>query len=221
MDLGWTDPAAASLAEPIPDGRSFQALAAEALRNRVFVCAGLVERDRDQVFNTAVLISPTGELLMRHRKINELGIAWDYYAQGGSIEVCRTEIGVVGLMVCADGFAKEHYIGRALGHLGAEIILAPSSWAVRAEHDQQAEPYGQLWRDSFGPIAREFSTWVLAVSNVGPLNDGPWKGRKCIGCSLAFDAEGREVIYGSYGEDELLYVEPLIKQKPRYFNEAV
>ena len=218
-DLGWTHPSAHRLAQPIPEGTSFRRIADAARANGVYVCAGLVERDGDAVFNTAVLVSPSGELLLRHRKINELEIAWEFYGPGEGIGVCRTEIGVVGLLVCADGFAKEHFVGRALGYLGAEIILAPSSWAVSSRHDQAAEPYGALWRKSFSPVAEEFGSWVIAVSNVGPLTEGPWAGKKCIGCSLAFDPEGKEVVSGSYGEaaEEILYLEPTIRQKPRVF----
>lgn len=219
-DLGWTHPSADRLAQPIPAGRSFRAIADAACANEVYVCAGLVERDGDAVYNTAVLVAPSGELLLLHRKINELEIAWEYYGQGEGIEVCRTEIGVVGLMVCADGFAKDHFVGRALGYLGAEIILAPSSWAVSSRHNQAEEPYGALWRKSFSPVAKEFGSWVIAVSNVGALTEGPWAGKKCIGCSLAFDSEGEEVAAGSYGEtaDEILYLEPKITSKPRVFH---
>ncbi len=222
MDLGWTHPSARARAGAIPGGRSFELLSAEARRNKIYVCAGLVERSDRKVFNSAVLISPDGALLLKHRKINELDIAWPYYEAGSSIRVCRTSIGVVGIMICADAFARDRYVGRTLGHLGAEIVLSPSSWAVNAAYDQEAEPYGDLWRDAYRPVSIEHKMWILAVSNVGPLSDGPWKGKKCIGCSLAFDSSGREVLYGPYGElaDRLLIVETRITEKGRVFSEA-
>lgn len=43
--------------------------------------------------NSAVLISPAGEVLLRHRKLNELSIARDLYTLGDSLNVAETEIG--------------------------------------------------------------------------------------------------------------------------------
>jgi hypothetical protein len=33
------------------------------------------------------------------------------------------------------------------------------------------------------------------------MNGGPWKGRKCIGCSLAVGPGGEAIAQGPYGED--------------------
>jgi hypothetical protein len=74
------------------------------------------------------------------------------------------------------------------------VILSPCSWAVPADHDQQRDPYGQLWLDNYQPVAREFALSIAGVSNVGPITDGPWSGRKCIGCSLVIGPVG-EVVY--------------------------
>jgi hypothetical protein len=37
------------------------------------------------------------------------------------------------LMICADGFAKDRVLSRALCYMGADILLSPSVWAVPAE----------------------------------------------------------------------------------------
>jgi hypothetical protein len=49
---------------------------------------------------------------------------------------------------------------------------------------------------------------VIGVSNVGWLTGGPWKGRKCIGCSLAV-GPGGVLARGAYGEaaEQLVPVE--------------
>src|SRR4051794_18480387 len=70
LDLGWTDPSARELAQPIPDPH-FDRLASAAKDTGVYVAAGLVERAGPRLFNAAVLIGPTGDLLLHHRKINE------------------------------------------------------------------------------------------------------------------------------------------------------
>ena len=209
MDCGWTHPSAREFASPVPDGQTFKALRRSATEHRVYVCSGLTEREGDHVYNSAVLISPSGELLLKHRKLNELEIAHDLYAQGDRLGVARTELATFGLMVCADGFAPDHVVSRTLGLMGADVVLSPSAWAVPADHDNEMTPYGGEWLDCYVPVAREFGMWVAGVSNVGPVSAGPWAGRRCIGCSLVIGPDGRQVLKGPYGQDAdtVLYVD--------------
>jgi predicted amidohydrolase len=200
LDCGWTHPSARQLAEAIPEGRTCLALRAMARQHGVFLCAGLVERDGDRVFNSAVLIDPQGQVRLRHRKLNELEIGHDCYAQGDTLGVTATPFGTIGVMICADAFARGQVVGRSLGLMGAHVILSPCAWAVPATHDNAREPYGQLWLDNYGPAARDFQLWIAGVSNVGRLEAGPWAGRKCIGCSLLVGPDGQPVLKGPYGD---------------------
>jgi predicted amidohydrolase len=201
MPLGWTHPSAKDLADPIPGGESCERLRAAARRHRVYVCSGLVERAGDRIYNTAVLIDPSGEQLILHRKIHELDFAQDLYARGDRLQVADTPFGRIGVMICADGFAPGQVIGRALALMGARVILSPCAWAVPADHDNSREPYGTLWIDNYGLIARRFGIWIAGASNVGPITAGPWQGRKCIGNSLLIGPDGRPVVTGPYGEE--------------------
>ena len=85
-----------------------------------------------------------------------------------------------------------------------------------AGHDNEKEPYGQLWLDNYCPVARDFKLWIAGVSNVGWLTDGPWKGRKCIGCSLLVGPDGRRVVMGPYGHDAdtIVYSEVELQSRP-------
>jgi predicted amidohydrolase len=209
LDLGWTHPAAATEAEPVPGGSAYAELQRAACRHGIYVCAGLIERDGPRVFNAAILIGPRGELLLHHRKLNELELGHSLYAQGDRLAVAATPLATFGLMICADAFARHQMVARTLGLMGADVILSPCAWAVPAEHDQAANPYGQLWLDHYRPVARDFSLWIAGASNVGWLNAGPWSGRKCIGCSLVIDPRGDIAARGPYGveADTLLFVD--------------
>ena len=216
LDLGWTHPSARELAEPVPEGMPCKALAKAAAEHGIYVCAGLTERDGDNVYNSAVLIGPDGALLGKHRKLNELGIGHASYDQGDRLNVFHTELGTIGLMVCADGFAVGHVLSRALGYMGADIILSPSAWAVPADHDHGKTPYGDTWRKCYKPVAKDFSMWIAGASNVGIIDGGEWSGRKCIGCSMLVGPDGQEVLQGPYGEDaeDILYVDVELKGRP-------
>jgi predicted amidohydrolase len=201
MSLGWTHPSSRQQADTVPDGQTCAVLRAAARRHRCYVCAGLVERDGPRVFNAAVLIDPEGEVVLRHRKLNELEIGHDCYEQGDHLGVAHTPLGTLGLMICADGFARDQVIARVLGYMGAQVILSPCAWAVPADHDNTQEPYGGLWRGCYGPVARDFRLWIAGASNVGWITAGPWQGRKCIGCSLVVGPDGAERLQGPYGVD--------------------
>jgi predicted amidohydrolase len=215
MPLGWTDSSTRELADEIPDGETCRLLRELAMKHRLYLCSGVVERAGEQVFNSAVLIGPDGRVLLHHRKLNELDIGHDCYGQGDRLAVAHTPLGCFGVMICADAFARGQVVSRTLGLMGAEIILSPCAWAVPADHDNVSEPYGQLWRDNYGPVARDFRLWIAGVSNVGLIRSGAWVGRKCIGCSLLVGPDGREVLQGPYGEDAgtILYAD--IKLEPR------
>lgn len=201
LNLGWTHPSALTAAESIPDGPSCQRLAAAARQSGVHVCAGLVERAGNRIFNSAVLIDPQGAVVLHHRKLNELDLAQDLYVRGDRLGVARTPHGIFGLMICADGFAPGQVVSRTLGLMGAEVILSPCAWAVPAAHDEAREPYGQLWLDNYQPVARAFRLWIAGCSNVGWITDGPWRGRQCIGCSLVIDPLGNTALRGPYGPE--------------------
>ncbi len=216
LDVGWTHPSAATEADAIPDGAACTQLRTAARQHGVYICAGLVERAGGTVYNAAVLINPAGEVILHHRKLNELEIAHDVYAQGDRLSVAATPLGTLGVMICADAFVRGQTVSRTLGLMGADIILSPSSWAVPANHDPLQEPYGQLWLDNYQPVARDFQLWIAGVSNVGPLTHGPWQGRKCIGCSLLIGPQGEVVLRGPYGEsaETILYAEVQLEPRP-------
>ena len=201
LNLGWTHPSALQQADPIPSGESFSRLADAARENGVYVCAGLVERDGNKIFNSAILLAPDGRLLLHHRKINELDIGRQFYSLGDRLAVAETPLGRFGVMICADAFVEGQVLSRSLALMGAEIILSPCAWAVPADHDNVRDPYGQLWRDNYGPVARQHRLWIAGASNVGPILAGPWAGRKCIGCSLLVGPDGQDILQGPYGEE--------------------
>jgi len=216
LDLGWTHPASQTGAGEIPVGEACQRLCHAAARNGIYLCAGLTEKDNNKIYNSAVIIDKKGTVILKHRKLNELDIGHDYYAQGDRLNVCHTDLGTLGLHICADATAEGEVLSRALGYMGADIILSPSAWAVKPDHDNLSEPYGKLWKDAYIPVAKKFSIWIIGNSNVGQIIDGPWKGWNCIGCSLAIDPKGNIAAFGPYGADAetIIYVDIELVKRP-------
>lgn len=216
LDLGWTHSSAKTEAEPIPGGSIYESLALAARKNNIYVCAGITEKEKDKVYNSAVLINRKGELLLKHRKVHELDIAHDVYSQGTGINTCETEFGTIGLLICADASAKDYVLTRAMGYLGADMILLPSSWAVPPDFDNAKTPYGDSWRKAFGSVCNEFNLTIASVSNVGEISDGPWKDWQCIGNSLFYGNEAEVINTLPHGEkaDTIVYQKVVLVERP-------
>ena len=208
LDVGWTHPQARELARPIP-GEYSSVLCSAAKRCGIHVVAGLTEKSGERIYNSAVLISPEGDILLKHRKINELDIAQDLYSIGNTLSVAETSLGVIGIDICADNFPDSLVLGHSLARMGAQIILSPSAWAVEPWHDNSRESCTDIWKKSYSRLAKLYSISVVGVSNVGPIEAGVWKGKVCIGGSLAVGPDGKIIAEGPYGEfaEKLVVVE--------------
>src|SRR5688500_2613767 len=69
VDFGWNHPSARWRAQPIPEGKTCQFLRDAAKRHGLYVCCGLVERQGDALYNSAVLVDPQGRIVLHHRKL--------------------------------------------------------------------------------------------------------------------------------------------------------
>lgn len=215
-DLGWTFPGARRSAAPLRTGAFCRGLRAAAKRHGVYVCGGLTERDGGAVYNAAVLISPTGQVILHHRKLNELEIAHASYDQGDRLGVVATPFGTIGLMICADAYLDGQFVTRSLALMGADVVLSPSAWVVPPTWDNQRRRYGTDWHHNYAAVARPYHLWIAGCSNVGRVRGGAWDGYLCIGSSLVVGPDGRIAARGRFGAeaDEIIYCEVTPVRRP-------
>ncbi len=142
---------ARAAAEPL-GGRVQRRLAAAARAAGLVLCAGsFPELDGGQLFNTAVIYGPDGELLLRHRKTCLYGSEPAVFQPGRAVTAgdIGGGIGRAGLCVCFDGDFPE--TARALRRAGAGLVLHPSAYEAAAEnwwdtiYPAQALCNGQWW----------------------------------------------------------------------------
>ena len=112
-------------AQPIP-GLLTDELCALAQRTRKWLVPGsLYETEGDKLYNTAIVISPEGQLVAKYRKM----FPWRPYETvvAAGTEFCVfdiPEVGRFGLCICYDQWFPE--VARTLTWLGAEVILQPT-----------------------------------------------------------------------------------------------
>jgi predicted amidohydrolase len=112
-----------ALGEQVPGGPFYERLARLADELDIHLCAGMLEADGEQRYNTAAFISPQGELIGKYRK-HELGHELVRNTPGSELPVFDTPHGRVGLMICADR-RSQALVGK-LKENGAELLICPS-----------------------------------------------------------------------------------------------
>ena len=112
-------------AQSIP-GPLTERLCALARKNGQWLVPGsMYEQDGDKLFNTALVISPEGEIVTKYRKM----FPWLPYESGTAAgdQFCVfdiPEVGRFGLCICYDMWFPE--VSRTLAWMGAEVILQPT-----------------------------------------------------------------------------------------------
>ena len=180
-----TDRSVKDCAEPIP-GPSTQQLGEAARRNRIWVVAGLTEREGDLVYNTAVLLNREGQLAGKYRKVHLPREEWKKgITPGHSYPVFGTDFGTIAIQICYDWFFSEPEEIFALQ--GAEIIFAPT--------------WGNTLPDEDGCVNGETVFRVRARDNGVYMVPSVYDGN-----SLVIDPMGR-ILASSKGKEGVFWAE--------------
>jgi predicted amidohydrolase len=114
-----------SFAEPFQRGPVYQALAEFATKRKTTVVYGFPERDGDEVYNSATLVSCESSVGL-YRKLHLFDREKLVFAPGNlPFQVFPTAVGSVGLMICFDWYFPESM--RTLALRGAHIVAHPSN----------------------------------------------------------------------------------------------
>lgn len=119
-----------AVAEPIP-GPATDAVSEHAVALDSYVLLPMYERDGDEFYNAAALISPDGDVVGTYRKVAPtIGEIEGGISPGEEIPVWETEFGTVGAFICWDCRYPE--VGATLGAKGADLVLFPTHGSAHA-----------------------------------------------------------------------------------------
>ena len=166
---------------------------------------GLCEKDGDKLHDTAILVNPSGEIELKHRKINLLDWLMDPpYTPGGieGIQAVETSFGRIGIMICADSFKEK--LREAMLAQKPDLVYIPYGWA--APREKWPEHSFSLVK-TVQEAARHIGATVIGPNLVGEITHGPWKGQTYEGLSTAADRDGMSLVQGKWNKEDLLVIE--------------
>jgi predicted amidohydrolase len=203
---GWVNPDAHHRAHPVP-GKDSRRLCEMAVKHGIFLCAGLEEKDGEDLYDSAVLIDNEGRILLKHRKIILLSeLMTPPYSPGHQVKVAETKFGRIGVLICADTHERE--ILERMAKLKPDLLIVPYGYA--AEEDAWPE-HGKELERVVTNAARTVKAPVLGTNLIGAITHGPWTGRTYAGHSVAADAKGRIINVGRDFVDDNIVVEVPIR----------
>lgn len=189
---------ARSLAEPVPGGATCKAWSELAARLNVHIVAGINEQAGSQLYNSAVVIGPTG-YLATYRKAHLWNKENLFFTPGDlGFPVIDTELGKLGVFICYDTWFSECY--RLCTLQGADIICLPTNWVPIPGQDPEREAMANTLCIA---AAHTNSVYVAAANRVGEERDQPF-----IGQSLIISYTGRPIGGpASVDREEVIYAD--------------
>lgn len=172
--LGWyiddENPHAyqATVAEPIP-GFTTDIISQLADSLDIYVVFGMSESDSGQLYNSQVMINPSGEIEAVYRKVNLTpeDLASGFTAGNktqANVSVTNINNIQVGLIVCAD--ANDYWLTKQLTEQKVEVIL----------HSMASE----VPEFAIDPVSRQFDAWEVFANRFGTEGDRQYSGTTFI-----------------------------------------
>ncbi len=185
--------------EQVPDGPTIKLMQQQAKKHKMVLIVPVYEIDMPGMYyNTAAVISHTGEFLGKYRKHHiphcHPGFWEKFYFTPGNLgyPVFDTPFGKIGVYICYDRHFPEG--ARELGLNGAEIVFNPSATvAGLSEH---------LWKLEQPAHAAANQYFVGAINRVG--TEAPWNIGEFYGTSYFCDPRGQIITEGSRDKDEVV-----------------
>jgi len=207
--------AAGAAPEELPGGPTFEFAAAAAVENGVHVHASLYERDEGSDglgYNTAIIVSPEGELVARTRKLHipvTAGYHEDRYfrpgpAAGEPFPVVALDGARLGLPTCWDQWFPE--VARAYSLGGAEVLIYPT--AIGSEPDHPEFDTQPLWERVIVANGIANGVFMVAVNRIG--DEPPLR---FYGSSFISDPYGRILVQAPREEPAVLVADLDLDQR--------
>lgn len=187
-----------ALAEAVPDGPSSRRWMEVAAARNLYIVAGITERDGQSLYNSAVVIGPSGHI-GTYRKMHLWGQENLFFEPGDrGFPVFATPIGRIGVAICYDGWFPETFRLQALQ--GADIVCVPTNWVPIPGQAPDREAMANILVMA---AAHSNSIFIAAADRVGTERGQPFVGQSLIASYTGWPAAGP----ASRDREEIIYAE--------------
>jgi predicted amidohydrolase len=183
-----------SLAEQIPGGKTTEYFKEIAQKNSVYIVTSIIEKENENFFNTAIVISEKGKLIHKYRKVHLFPLdpmAESLHFTEGVIDNTNIYFKIrglkMGVLICFDVRFPE--ISRRMALEGVEWLIYVAEFP---------RPRSDVWNILLQARAMENQMFVIGVNRVGGTDKISYFGESKI-----FDPFGDCLISGSNEEQTL------------------
>jgi predicted amidohydrolase len=177
----------------------------EKSKNIDIICGGVEEDDNYGLFNSAFYISG-GKVQFTHRKVYppDYGMFEEirYFSRGKSAEICNTQFGKLGILVCEDLWHMSLPLVQALN--GAKIIITIAASPTRLELNTKSKSIKnyEINSEHHRSYSRLLSLFTVFCNRVG-YEDGVnfWGGSEVI------DPFGNVAALGKFFDEDLVFAD--------------
>ena len=186
------------LSEEIPGGKTTKAWMDSAKKNNVYIVAGINERDNNLLYNSSVIIGPTG-YIGTFRKVHLWNEENLFFEPGNlGFPVFKTPIGRIGSNICYDSWFPESFRLAALQ--GADIVCVPTNWVPIPG---QVKGERAMAHSLIMAASHCNSVFIAAADRVGEERGQPFEGQSIITSYTGWPIAGP----ASRDKEEIIYAE--------------
>ena len=189
---------ALDLSEVIPDGVSIKKLTILCRKKKMYLVAGVNERDGNGCYNASVLLGPKG-YIGKYRKMH-LFDEEKLWFQPGTDQFHVWDLGIVrvGMMICFDWIFPES--ARSLALAGADLICHPSNLVL------------PFCPDAMVTRSIENKVFAATANRIGKEARGDKAPLQFIGRSQVTDPKGKRLLQFSSEEEgvKTVIIDPIL-----------
>ncbi|MGE5633560.1 MAG: carbon-nitrogen hydrolase family protein [Caulobacteraceae bacterium] len=171
----------------------------KARKYGIYVAVGVAVKKGNELYNAGMLFDRKGILINSCGKSNLWHFDRKWFSCGTTFDVVETDIGKLGMMICADGRNPE--ISRILALKGAEIIIDMAN--LTASGSDPSKLSNPQFEYMLPARALENGVWLIMADKVGVEADSVlYAGRSCI-----ISPEGEIAASASSDKEEIIFAD--------------
>jgi predicted amidohydrolase len=181
-------------AEPIP-GETTSFISRLAEDYQCYICFGMLEKDQESVYSSAVLVNKSGQIIHVHRKI----IEQPPFATGKEAKAIDTEFGKISVLLCGDLFDDDV---KAQISQNTDLLILP----LARSFDEKSPDLERWLNEERQAYADEVKKVGITGLIVNSLEDSSIP-EASFGGAMIVSPKGEILAESEHGTDKMLFFE--------------